>query len=83
MAKINLNNFVNVTSIPAGIGALPLNVNNVAIFTTDTPVGSLTNNMGIYRDSASVISDWGSASETVSQANAIFSQSPNILTGAG
>jgi Protein of unknown function (DUF3383) len=81
--QLPITNFVTITVTQPGAGLLPYAVNNLAIFTKETPVGSLTEGYGVYINSASVKADWGSDSEVYAQALAIFSQAPNILTGGG
>lgn len=74
---------VSVSTPPAGVSAYQ--VNNLAIFTKETPVnGAITaTNPGIYTTPSQVSTDWGSGSEVLSMADAIFGQSPNILDGGG
>lgn len=74
---------VSVSTPPSG--ASEFRVNNLAIFTKETPVnGSITaSNPGVYVSPAAVLADWGTGSEAYDQANAIFSQTPNILSGNG
>jgi hypothetical protein len=81
--QLPITNFVNISVIQAGAGLLPYAVNNLAIFTQETPVGSLTSGYGIYLNSAGVKEDWGSTSDVYAQALAVFSQAPNITTGGG
>lgn len=81
--QLPITNFVSITVTQPGAGLLPYAVNNLAIFTKEIPVGSLTDGYGLYLDSASVKADWGSDSEVYAQALAIFSQAPNIITGGG
>lgn len=81
--QLPITNFVNITVTQPGAGLLPYAVNNLAIFTQEVPVVTLTAGYGIYLNAASVATDWGTTSETYQQAAAIFSQSPNILTGGG
>lgn len=85
MSNLSITNVVtiSVSTPPAGLTAYK--VNNLAIFTKEVPVnGSITAaNPGIYRSPTDVGTDWGTASEVFAMANAIFSQSPNILTGDG
>ena len=81
--QLSISNFVNVSVIQPGAGLLPYAVNNLAIFSHETPIGSLSAGYGVYLNAAGVATDWGSTSEAYAQAVAIFSQSPNILTGNG
>lgn len=84
MSQISITNVINVSvsQAPAGLGAFQ--VNNLAIFTKDTPpVGMTAGTYRVYTSNGNVASDWGSTSETAAQASAIFSQTPNILNGNG
>lgn len=78
---IDITNIINVsiTSTPQGL-AEP-NANSLAIFTTETP-GNI-DEYRIYVTAREVATDYGSSSTTAAMANAIFSQSPNILSGDG
>jgi hypothetical protein len=85
MSSLNITNVINVSvaTPPAGVAAVQ--VNNLAIFTKETPVNVAITAAapGIYTTPSAVLTDWGSASEVYAMANLIFGQSPNILTGGG
>lgn len=85
MSFISVSQFVNVTISTPPTGLKSYSVNNLAIFTKEDPlnVAITASNPGIYLSPADVLTDWGSGSEVYAQAVAIFSQSPNILDGAG
>jgi hypothetical protein len=74
---------ISVSSPPAGVA--DYKVNNLAIFSKETPVNVLitASNPGVYKTPTDVATDWGSGSEVYAQANLIFSQTPNILNGGG
>lgn len=73
---------VSVSQEPTGLGNY--NINNLALFTTETPLnGALTNSFGAYVSPTEVGVDWGTGSEAYAQAVAVFSQQPNILAGGG
>lgn len=73
---------VTVSQVPQGLGNY--NINNLALFTSETPInGALINNFGAYVSPSAVATDWGSGSEAYAQALAVFSQQPNILAGGG
>ena len=83
--NLNISNVINVSvSQPPG-GVADYQVNNLAIFTKEAPVnGAITAaTPGIYLDPAGVLADWGAGSEAYAQSVAIFSQTPNILSGGG
>lgn len=78
---ISITNIINVsiTDTPQGINTR--NVNSLALFTTDQP-----GNIDPYRtyvSASAVATDYGTDSVTADMANAIFAQSPNILSGDG
>lgn len=79
--SIDIVNFINVsiTGVPQGLS--DVNVNSVALFTKETP--SNIDEYRIYTNASDVASDYGTSSNTSAMANAVFSQSPNILTGKG
>lgn len=83
MSEVSLSNVINVSVATPPTGLADYKVNNIAIFTAETPVTSLPDVYEVYKDAASVATRWGSASEMALQANAIFAQSPNILSGNG
>lgn len=85
MSEIAISNVINVSVSTPPTGLADYQVNNLAIFTKEAPVNvAITaSNPGIYVSPADVIADWGSGSEVAEMANAIFSQSPNILDGDG
>ena len=73
---------VSVSFAPQGLGNY--NINNLALFTTETPIaGGAYGTYGAYVSPSAVADDWGSTSETYQQAIAVFSQQPNILAGDG
>jgi len=78
---IDISNVINVTlaGTPQGISAT--NINSVALFTTETP--SNVDPYRIYLNSKEVANDYGTSSITKKMADNIFSQSPNIISGAG
>jgi hypothetical protein len=60
------------------------NVNNVMVFTTETPVVAFgTDTFRAYTSTRDVVTDWGSEASVSGIANAMFSQSPSLLAGGG
>jgi hypothetical protein len=60
------------------------NTSNLSLFTTDTPgTGFPSQGFQFYFDPTDVATDFGSSSLTYQMALAVFSQTPNILTGNG
>lgn len=80
---IELTNVINISVSAAPTGLKNFNINNVALFTSDSPLVSITDSYKVYVSAAAVATDWGSTSETYLQAVKIFSQNPNILAGGG
>lgn len=81
---IPLSNVVNVSVQIAPTGIQNFNVNTLALFTTDSFLINTTNDLyRIYASAQAVGTDFGTATETYSQAVAVFSQQPNILNGSG
>ena len=85
MSFISVDNFVTVSVSTPPVGLNQYQVNNLAIFTKETPVNVLItqSNPGIYLSPTDVATDWGTGSEAYAQAVAVFSQTPNILDGGG
>ena len=80
--NLPISNIVNVSVATPPTGLSDYQVNNLAIFTKETPIVSIPN-FGVYLSPSQVATDWGSGSEVYAMAVAIFSQSPNILDGGG
>jgi hypothetical protein len=85
MSFIAVSNFVSVSVSSPPTGLKQYAVNNLAIFTKETPVnvGITAAAPGIYVSPGDVLDDWGAGSEAYAQAVLVFSQSPNILDGGG
>lgn len=84
MSDISIANVINVSVSTPPTGLSDYQVNNLAIFTKEVPVnGAITAaNPGIYVSPADVLADWGAGTEVYAMANAIFSQTPNLLDGS-
>lgn len=81
---IDITNVVNVSVSSAPAGLAPYSINNVLCLTKDTPVVSLGSaKYKVYTNPTDVGVQWGTTSNTYKAAVALFSQSPNILTGGG
>lgn len=81
MPILPLSNIINVTISNTPQGVATRNVNSLALFTTQSP--SSIDQYGIYVSASQVADDYGSSSVVTDMANAIFAQSPNILSGGG
>lgn len=79
---LELTNVINISVAEAPVGLDEFQVNNIAIFTRETPVDD-PGDYGVYVSPSAVAADWGSTSEAYLQAVKIFSQKPNILNGGG
>lgn len=84
-ATLSLSNVIQVSVIAPGVQLGVPNMSALAIITQAlAPVGwSVGQTYGIYTSPTAVAADWGSSADVTNMATAIFSQSPNILTGGG
>lgn len=80
---INISEVINVTISTPPAGIAEQNVSNLACFTRETPVVTITDAFRVYTNSSDVATDWGTTSETYKAAVAVFAQSPSIVTGGG
>lgn len=82
--QLSISNVVNISISQAQAGVGEYNVNNLAIFSSDTPADSF-GFLGykIYLSPQDVALDFGTESTTYAMALAVFSQKPNILAGGG
>ncbi len=80
-SNLPITNVITVTieETPTGLG-VP-NVNNLMLFTTETP-GNLEV-FGNYFSASQVADNYGTASVTAQMASNVFAQTPNPLTGTG
>ena len=81
MSTLPITNIINVTVTDTPSGITEKNVNSLALFTDGDPGDNEP--FGIYISAAQVATDYGTSSIEAEMANAIFSQSPNILSGKG
>ena len=82
--SIDIQNVINISLTTAPQGLLTKNVNNVALFSTETPSGwGVTELYRVYYNARNVATDFGTNSTTYAMANSIFSQTPNVLSGGG
>ena len=73
---------INVMNAPVGLGIF--NVNNLALFASDSFLSNANGDLYRYYVSAQQVGvDFGTNTETYAQAVAVFSQQPNILAGGG
>lgn len=81
MNILPISNIINVTISDTPTGLSIPNVNSLALFTTEVPTN--INVYGVYLSPSQVANDYGTNSVTAAMANAIFAQTPNILSGGG
>ena len=82
--SLPLTNIVNISVSLGAAGLSAFDVNNICLFTTDSFLNNPNGDQIRFYQSPTVVgSDFGTITETYSQANAVFSQQPNILTGQG
>lgn len=84
MAELSITNVVTVSVSAPQKGLSAYNVNNIALFTDETPQASFgTDGYKIYKGNSDVITDFGSDSKTAAMATNIFLQAPNMQNGNG
>lgn len=84
MIVVPLSRIINVSLLTTPSGLAAFNVNSLAIFSDETPNATFPAvGYKIYYSPDEVGVDFGTASQTFLQAVAVFSQSPNILSGGG
>lgn len=76
-----VSNVINISIENTPSGLITPNVNNLALFTNDSPPNG--NPYFEYVSAAQVATDFGTNSVTAAMANAVFSQAPNIRSGNG
>lgn len=82
--QLQLTNVIDISVSQAQAGVSAYNTSNLALFSDETPDVSFgTDGYKIYLEPTEVGVDFGTASTTFKQANAVFSQQPNILAGGG
>lgn len=81
---VDITNVVTVSTQaqPRGLGFY--NVNNVIMFTNESPVAEFdTDAYRAYASARDVETDWGTASKAYALAQKVFAQTPNLLAGGG
>lgn len=81
MSELSISNVIRVTVQGVQRSRTPKNVNEVALFTVEQPNNVLESMYVI--DPSDVATAYGSNSLTYKMALAVFSQSPNLLSGNG
>lgn len=82
--QLDITNVITISLSAAQTGLGEYNVNNLAIFTGETPESSF-GDLGykIYKAPKEVGADFGTNSITYKMALSVFAQTPNILNGDG
>lgn len=82
--ELDITNVVTISLSAAQTGLGEYNVNNLAIFTSET-AGDTFGDLGykIYKSPKEVGTDFGTTSTTYKMALSVFAQTPNILNGNG
>lgn len=82
--QLDITNVITISLSAAQTGLGEYNVNNLAIFSAETPAESF-GDLGykIYKAPKEVGVDFGTTSTTYKMALAVFAQTPNILNGDG
>jgi hypothetical protein len=84
MAQINISEVINVSVSTPPAGLALQSVSNLLCMTKDVPVAVIADGaFRVYTSATDVATDWGTASNAYKAAVAVFSQSPNIITGGG
>ena len=82
MSMIDISNVINISLVVSPAGLAPYSINNLVCFTKDAPLASLGADYAVYASAADVFTDFGT-SDTYDAAVAVFSQSPNVVSGGG
>ena len=84
MSMINISEVINVTVATPPAGLALQSVSNLLCMTKDTPVAVIADGeYRVYTSATDVGTDWGTTGDVYKAAVAVFSQSPNIITGGG
>lgn len=81
MSELSISNVIRVTVQGVQRSRTPKNVNEVALFTAETPNNVLESMYVI--DPSDVVKAYGTNSLTAKMALAVFAQNPNLLSGNG
>jgi hypothetical protein len=82
--QLPVSNIINISVALGNLGINAYNTSNLLLMTADAPNGTFPSaGYQIYLTPAGVATDFGTASTTYQMANAVFSQTPNILAGGG
>ena len=79
---LSVTNFVTIQVAEAPVGLTDYKINNLLYLTKETPVNPVSP-YAVYLSARDVATDFGVSSEAYAAAVALFSQTPNILSGDG
>ncbi len=81
--QIPISYVVSASAVAPSLGLEPLKTGTILLLTDEKPLNPLENGYMITKQVSSVVSQFGTNSETAKQAQIIFSQNPNLLLGNG
>lgn len=81
--QIPISYVVSATAVTPARGLEPLKLSTILLLTDETPANDITGSYMIARTVSAVAQQWGTETEVAQQAQAIFSQQPNILANDG
>lgn len=81
--QIPISYVVSATAVTPARGLEPLKLSTILLLTDEAPANDLTGSYMIARTVSAVAQQWGTETEVAQQAQAIFSQQPNILANDG
>ncbi len=81
--QIPISYVVSATAITPARGLEPLKLSTILILTDEAPATDITGSYMIARTASAIAQQWGTETEVAQQAQAIFSQQPNILANDG
>ncbi len=81
--QIPINYVVSATAVTPARGLEPLKLSTILLLTDEVPANDLTGSYMIARTASAIAQQWGTETEVAKQAQAIFSQQPNILANDG
>lgn len=81
--QIPISYVVSATAITPAKGLEPLKLSTILLLTDEIPANDITGSYMIARTVSAIAQQWGTETEVAQQAQAIFSQQPNILANDG
>lgn len=81
--QIPISYVVSATAVTPARGLEPLKLSTILLLTDEEPANDITGSYMITRTVSAVAQQWGTETEVAKQAQAIFSQQPNILANDG